>query len=140
MAPGPEEKSELTKVLAVRDAWIAALRAKDIDGLMNLLTDDVVIMHPGRASVVGSAANRADIAAVLANFNVNQEAVSDETVVIGEWAFDRSRAVTRLTPVSGSDCIVSRSKAITILRRRRDGAWQIARVIGNAELGEWQTQ
>jgi hypothetical protein len=53
--------------------------------------------------------------------------------VIGEWAFDRSRAVTKLTPVSGGDCIVSRSKAITILRQRSDGTWQIARVIGNAE-------
>lgn len=136
MASRQDEKSEITKILAVRDAWIAALKAKDIDGLMSLLTDDVVIMHPGRPSVVGSAANRADLAAVLAKFNVDQEAVSDETVVIGEWAFDRSRAVTRLTPVSGGDCIVSRSKAITILRRRRDGGWQIARVIGNADPGE----
>lgn len=136
MASRQDEKSEITKILAVRDAWIAALKAKDIDGLMSLLTDDVVIMHPGRPSVVGSAANRADLAAVLAKFNVDQEAVSDETVLMGEWAFDRSRAVTRLTPVSGGDCIVSRSKAITILRRRRDGAWQIARVIGNADPGE----
>lgn len=136
MPAGPDEKSEITSILAVRDAWIAALKAKDIDGLMSLLTDDVVIMHPGRASVVGSAANRADLAAVLTNFDVNQEAVSDETVLMGEWAFDRSRAVTRLTPIAGGDCIVSRSKAITILRRRSDGAWQIARVIGNAEPGE----
>jgi len=133
MPIGQDQRSEIARILAARDAWIVAVKAKNIDQLMSLITDDIVMMHPGRPSVVGRAANRVDLEAALARFDVDQEAVSDETIVVGDWAFDRSRVVTRLTPISGGEPIVSHSKALTILRRSQDGSWQIARVIGNAD-------
>jgi len=131
MSPGDEDA--VRHIIEVRDAWIAAVRAKDVERLMEYLTDDVVMMHPNRPAVVGKEANRADLVAAFGKFSVEQTAVSDEVIVAGEWAFDRSRATTTLTPVSGGERVRVRSKTITILRRQANGAWKIARVIGNSD-------
>lgn len=127
------DEDALGEIISVRDAWTAAVKAKDVERLMSLLTDDVVMMHPNRAAIIGRAANRADLQAAFERFHVDQTVVSDEVVVAGEWAFDRSRATTVLTPVSGSTTVTVQSKAITILRRQADGSWKIARVIGNLD-------
>jgi len=131
MAAGDEEA--VRQIIQVRDAWIAGVRAKDVDRLMGYLTDDVVMMHPNRAAVIGKEANRADLIAAFGKFSVEQTAESDEIIVAGEWAFDRSRATTTLTPVAGGVPVTARSKTITILRRQAGGAWKIARVIGNLD-------
>jgi ketosteroid isomerase-like protein len=130
---GPTESAAVRDVLKVRDSWLTAVRAGDVEKLMTLLTDDAVFMHPNRPAVVGSAANRADLLSAFARFSVDQEAISDETVVAGEWAFDRSRVTTTITPISGGNPVTVRSKTITILRRQADGTWKIARTIGNLD-------
>jgi len=61
---------------------------------------------------------------------VDQTVVSDETVVAGDWAFDRGRAHRTLTPVAGGDTIEVDSEVVVILRRQADGAWKVARTIG----------
>jgi ketosteroid isomerase-like protein len=107
--------------------------AKDIDRLMSLLSDDIVMMHPNRPAVIGLAANRADLLSAFEKFQVDQTVVSDEIVVAGEWAFDRSRATTTLTPAAGGTPMTVHSKAITVLHRQADGSWKIARVIANLD-------
>jgi ketosteroid isomerase-like protein len=127
------DEDAVREIAKVRDAWTAAVKAKDVERLIGMLTDDIVMMHPNRPAVIGLAANRADLLAAFGKFHVDQIVVSDEMVVAGEWAFDRSRATTTLTPVVGGAPVTVRSKAITILRHQADGSWKIARVIGNLD-------
>jgi uncharacterized protein (TIGR02246 family) len=127
------DEDAVREIIKVRDAWTAAIKAKDAERLMSLLTDDIVMMHPNRPALIGLAANRADLLAAFEKLHVDQTVVSDEIVVAGEWAFDRSRATTTLTPVVGGAPVTVRSKAITILHRQADGSWKIARVIGNLD-------
>jgi uncharacterized protein (TIGR02246 family) len=133
------ENDAIREIIQVRDAWIAAVKAKDINRLISLLTDDIIMMHPNRPAVMGKDANRTDLLAALEKFNIDQTVVSDEVAVAEEWAFDRSRATTTLTPVSGGNAITVRSKSVTILRRQADGSWRIARVIGNWDHPPGQT-
>jgi ketosteroid isomerase-like protein len=42
----PESKDSVASVLAVRDAWLAGLKSRDVERLMELLTDDVVVSPP----------------------------------------------------------------------------------------------
>ena len=130
MSPGEDA---VRQIIQVRDAWIAGVRAKDVERLMGYLTDDVVMLHPNRPAIVGKEANRTDLVAAFGRFSVEQTAETDEVIIAGEWAFDRSRAMTTLTPVAGGERVTVRSKTITILRRCEDGAWKIARVIGNLD-------
>jgi ketosteroid isomerase-like protein len=123
----------IREIIKIRDAWTAAVKVKDVERLLGLLTEDIVMMHPNRPAIVGLAANRSDLLAAFERFQVDQTPVSDEIVVAGDWAFDRSRATTTLTPLAGGAPVTVRSKAITILRRQPDGSWKIARVIGNLD-------
>jgi ketosteroid isomerase-like protein len=133
MTAAVSDEDAVREIIRVRDAWTAAVKAKDVERLMSLLTYDIVMMHPNRPAVTGLAANRAELLAAFEKFHVDQTVVSDEIVVVGEWAFDRSRATTTLTPIAGGTAVTVRSKAITILRRQPDGSWKIARVIGNLD-------
>ena len=127
------DEDVVREIIKVRDAWTAAVKAKEVERLMSLLADDIVMMHPNRPAIIGLAANRVDLLSAFEKFHVDQTVVSDEIVVSGEWAFDRSRATTTLTPAAGGAPVTVRSKAITILRRQADGSWKIARVIGNLD-------
>ena len=133
MTAAPGNEDAVREIIKVRDAWTEAVKAKDVERLMSLLADDIVMMHPNRPAIIGLAANRADLTAAFEKFQVDQSVLSDEIVVAGEWAFDRSRATTTLTPVAGGAPVTARSKAITMLRRQTDGSWKIARVIGNLD-------
>jgi len=137
--PANQDEVAVAEILKVRDAWIEAVRTQNVDRLMSLLTEDVIMMHPNRPAISGQAANRADLVAAFERFHVDQSVVSDEIVVSGEWAFDRSRSTTTLTPVSGSKPLTVRSKAITILRCQPHGSWKIARVIGNLDQSAQKT-
>ena len=36
----------VSQVLAVQRDWLAAVRAKDINALMKMVTDDIIVIHP----------------------------------------------------------------------------------------------
>ena len=125
----PESRDAVASVVAVRDAWLAALRSRDVDRLMELITDDIVVMHPNGRTDIGKAVVRADFERFFKQFTVDQKAVSDETVVSSDWAFDRGRVQTTLVPVGGGKPVQIDSEVVTILRREADGAWKVARTI-----------
>jgi len=124
-----ESRDSVAAVLAVRDAWLAALKSRDVGRLMELVTDDIVMMHPNGRTDTGKDAVRADFERFFQQFTADQRVASDETVVSGDWAFDRGRAQTTLVPVSGGNPVHVASEVLVILRREPQGTWKIARVI-----------
>ena len=61
---------------------------------------------------------------------MDQSATSEETVIAGEFAFDRASVSTRIIPVAGGQPSQVNSEVIVILRRTVDGLWKIARTMG----------
>jgi ketosteroid isomerase-like protein len=110
-------------------AWIAAVRASDVDRLLAMVTDDVVAMHPNSKTTKGKKELGDDFRRFFAKFRMDQTANSEETVVAGEWAFDRARVSTKVTPIAGGEPSQVNSEVIVILRRDDDGFWKRARSI-----------
>jgi uncharacterized protein (TIGR02246 family) len=52
--------SDSSKIAALREAWLAAVKASDADSLAQMLTDDVVVVHGNGRCVCGKEAVRAD--------------------------------------------------------------------------------
>ena len=125
MSAAPENE-EIEKVKA---AWLSALRAGDVDRLLALVTDDVVAMHPSGKSTQGKQELGDDFRQFFVKFRVDQAVTCEETIVAGEWAFDRSRVSTKLSPVSGGEPSQINSRVVVILRRDPDGSWKVARTI-----------
>jgi uncharacterized protein (TIGR02246 family) len=121
--PATYETEEIEKVKA---AWITALRAGDIGRLLGTVTDDVVAMHPNGKTTHGKQELAEDFRRSFAKFRMDQTAVSKETVVAGEWAFNRARVSTKVTPIAGGEPSQINSEVIVILQRGTDGFWKRA--------------
>jgi ketosteroid isomerase-like protein len=104
------------------------MRAADIDRLLSMVTDDIVVAHPGGKTTHGKQELADDFQRFFRKFRTDQSADSEETVVAGEWAFDRARVRTRVVPIAGGEPSQVNSEVILILRRDREG-WKIARTM-----------
>jgi ketosteroid isomerase-like protein len=115
-------------VLTAQRDWLAAVRAKNIDALMKKVTDDIVVIHPNGMTVRGAHELRADFERFFSQFDLEQSAVTEETVIAGAWAFDISKISSELVSVNGGDSKRIQSKVLTLLRQQGN-EWHIARVM-----------
>ena len=120
---------EADDIKELQAAWINALKAADIDRLMSMVTEDVVAAHPNGRTTHGKQELADDFRRFFRNFRMDQTATSDETIVAGEWAFDRASVSTQIVPVAGGEPSQVNSEVIVILRRGTDGLWRIARTM-----------
>jgi uncharacterized protein (TIGR02246 family) len=123
---GPETEA----VRKVAHLWTAAVASADINELARLMTDDIVVIHGNGRMSVGRDAVVADLSRSFQDFQVEQKVDFEETVVAGDWAFDRAKVHTTITRRKGGDRKNLESRAMTILRRSDQGDWRVARVIG----------
>jgi ketosteroid isomerase-like protein len=120
---------DLDDIKKLQAAWICALKAADIECLIGMATDDVVAAHPGGKTTRGKRELAADFRRFFGKFRMDQRATSEETVVAGEWAFDRASVCTQVVPLTGGEPSQVNSEVIVILRRGDDGLWKIARTM-----------
>lgn len=112
-----------------------ATLALDADALIDLWTDDGVMLRPGSPPVVGKKA----IAEVIRAWNPNPEQVTiirndidfREIEIVGDWAFEYG-TYESVWRESGSEEPLSMSgNLLRLLRRQPDGSWRCARAIWN---------
>ena len=117
----PTDEEAIRELVA---KWMAATKAGDLATVLRLMADDVIFMVPGREPF-GKEAFAANSAAMK---DVRIEGTSDiqELRVLGDWAWIRNRLSVRVTPPEGKPMVRS-GYTLTILRRKPDGEWVIAR-------------
>jgi uncharacterized protein (TIGR02246 family) len=106
------------------DSWIAASKAHDLPALMDMMTDDVVFMTPGRAPF-GKAEFAADSEHVK-GVAIEARAEVQEMEVFGARAYIRNHVRVELTSPGQAPKRVS-GYAMSVLRKEADGRWRIAR-------------
>ena len=121
---------DLDAIRRVARSWTAAIEAADLPALQTMMTDDIVVVHGNGRIVAGKEAVLADLTRSLESFVVTQAVESDETIVAGDWAFERARVRTRVVPRAGGPAAETPSVVLTILRRLPSGEWAVARTIG----------
>jgi uncharacterized protein (TIGR02246 family) len=118
----------VAEVRATQRDWLAAMREKNINALMQRVTDDIVVIHPNGKTVRGTEELRADFERFFRKFNLNQSVMVEETVILGDWAFDISKISSELMPIDSGDLERIDSKVLTLLRQQ-SSEWRIARVM-----------
>ena len=106
------------------DTWMKASRAGDTETVLNLMSDDVIFMVPGREPFGKQtfAANSRSMDGV----KLEGSADIRELKVLGDWAYLRNFIEITITPPGGPP--VQRSGfTLTILRKEPDGHWVLAR-------------
>jgi uncharacterized protein (TIGR02246 family) len=106
------------------EAWIGASNARNLPALMDMMTDDVVFMTPGRAPF-GKAEFAAD-SQRMKSVTIDARAEVQEIEVFGPRATIRNHIQIELTSPGQAPKRMS-GYAMSILRKEGDGRWRIAR-------------
>ena len=106
------------------NSWIAASKAHDLRALMDMMTDDVVFMTPGRAPF-GKAEFAADVERTK-GVAIDARADLQEIEVFGPRAYIRNHVRVEITAPGQAPKRMS-GYAMSVLRREADGRWRIAR-------------
>jgi uncharacterized protein (TIGR02246 family) len=114
---------------AIRDLhkiWIDAVNAGDLVRLLDLMTDDVMFLNPGRAPF-GRDGFPGGFTAAHQQYQVLCKSDLEEVLIAGEFAYTLCRDSLSLTPRSGGEAIQLAGHRITIYREQPDGRWLLAR-------------
>jgi uncharacterized protein (TIGR02246 family) len=117
-------ESEERQIRRLIDSWIAASNARDVPALMDMLTDDVIFMTPGRAPF-GKAEFAADVER-MKGVAIDARAEVNEIEVFGARAYIRNHIQVELTSPGQTPKRMS-GYAMSVLRKDPDGRWRIAR-------------
>src|SRR5690349_2160059 len=118
--PMSEDEAAIRNVV---DTWMAESKAGDIATVLDLMTDDVVFMVPGREPFGKQAFAAASDAMKTMCFD--GKANIRELEVLGDWAYIRNYLEMTITPDRGAP--VKRSGWTLTILRKEDGRWRLAR-------------
>ena len=118
-------------VETVRRAWVAAVAARDARALRELVTDDYEVWAHGAPALTGPEAVVDSMRAALDRYQIEQSFEPIETIIAGDWAFERGTERATVTPITGGPSQTMAQRALLILRRGSDGRWRYARGMTN---------
>lgn len=130
----PSDEAAVEAIAAANERLLNAFLARDLDGWLAGLAEDVVLMPPGEFMIVGIEAVREASRAQfswLEDYATEIEGDNLETVVAGSWAYTRSSYEARHQPLAGGEPVLDRARSLTIWERQPDGTWLVARHINN---------
>jgi uncharacterized protein (TIGR02246 family) len=117
-------ESEERQIRRLIDSWIAASNARDVPALIDMLTDDVIFMTPGRAPF-GKAEFAVDVER-MKGVAIDARTEVQEIEVFGARAYIRNHIQVELTSPGQTPKRLS-GYAMSVLRKDPDGRWRIAR-------------
>ncbi len=128
---------------AIQELYQAEIRANlslDTDAMANLFDDDVVIMEPGHAPLVGRDAAAQYLAQLKTTFADDEILAYDqdwkEVRPLGEYTVEWGTISGRVRPTAGGDEISYTYDVMRVLKRQPSGAWKIFRWIWNSPEAE----
>ena len=104
--------------------WMKASRNGDIAAVLDLMSDDVIFMAPGREPF-GKEEFRAASEA-MSGTEMDGRAEVHEIRVLGNWAWIRSHIEITVTP-PGAEGIYRSGYTLSILQKGADGRWRLTR-------------
>jgi uncharacterized protein (TIGR02246 family) len=106
------------------DTWLAASKVGDLATVLNLMTDDILFMVPGREPF--GKTEFASSFGAMRDTRIEGRSDIREIEVLGSWAFMRNHLEVSVTPASGTP-IARSGYVLSILRKEADGRWRLAR-------------
>jgi ketosteroid isomerase-like protein len=139
--PAPTEESQSAEakvqdasaIVSLRQAYEAAENAGDAAAVAALWAPDGVLMPAHAPAINGVEAILADYQRQYAHGKPEVSIRGEETVMSGNWGFERGTFALRLT-LTGGNVIEDRGKYVVLVTRQPDGAVKVSRLIFNSDL------
>ncbi len=112
---------------ALLKGYEGVLNASDVDGILELYTEDGVFMSPNNPSAVGIEQVEAAYTGAFQAIDLNVEFdIVEIEVISDDWAFARSNSAGTTTINATGDRVAEGNQELFIMRKI-DGDWKIAR-------------
>lgn len=114
---------------AIRDliaAWLRATAAGDLSQVLKLIADDVVFLTPG-VEPFGRKEFEAGFKGMQSQMRIEAQSKIQEIRVSGDMAYCWNKLTINITPLSGGEAKQRKGHALSVLRKKPDGTWVIAR-------------
>lgn len=115
------------------DTWLEASKRGDVETVLDLMTDDVIFMVPGREPF-GKAAF-AETSRSMKDITIDGRSEIQEIEILGDWAYLRNFLEMTVTP-PGGPAMTRSGYTLSILRREAGGRWRLKRD-ANLLAGAW---
>jgi|SRR2546425_7524206 len=119
-----QQRAEIEEVLK---SYERALNASDVGGVVQLYTDDAVLLAPEASSAVGIKAVQGAYTAIFQAIGINITfEIAEVKLLSPEWAFLRSNSTGVIKILANSAQIPGSNHELFVLRKSQ-GRWKIAR-------------
>ena len=131
--PRPSLEDDLAAIAAFNARYLQAINDEDIAALSALTTQGHIMLAPNRAPIVGKAANDELNGNAFEQFDFDETWTPEETVVAGDWAYQRGTFTVRAAPKAGGDVRDVRGSFLRIYERQPNGEWRMTRDMFNSD-------
>jgi len=128
--PNDRESIELR-----RQEWAAVVNARDVDGYIELLTDDVVWIPPGQPAVSGKQAFASWVRPFFERFSYEFVITEPELRVAGNWALERGTFETKMKSLNDGKTGQHAGAYLVLWRKEGGGVWRIERYVDDTRSG-----
>ena len=116
---------------AIRDVvrrWHVLTAAGDVDGVLELMTEDVVFLVAGREQPMrGREAFAQGLRAILATHRIESVGDVQDIVISDDLACCWAMLDVRITPLAGGETRRRRGNVLSVYWREADGRWRLVR-------------
>jgi uncharacterized protein (TIGR02246 family) len=121
------EAQQRAEIVGVLKSYEQSLNANDVTGVVQLYTDDAVVLAPGAPSAVGIDAVRAAYTGIFQAIDLDLTFdVAEVNVVSPDWAFLRSTSHGTVTILANGAQLPSSNQELFVLQKVY-GRWKLAR-------------
>ncbi len=126
----------------VHETYLAAINSNNADAILDVVTDDIVLIAPNTPVLDGKSQVQLWIERYLAAFDTSWQKTSVEFIVTGDWAYGRYIYTVIDTPRDGGTPQIDSGNGLNIYRLGTDGNWRVARDVWATDraLPDAQTQ
>jgi ketosteroid isomerase-like protein len=112
---------------------VVAVNSGDTATNLAGFTEDLVYLPPAGPPVRGKPALASFIGSFYEAFEAEIDMLPEETILMGDWAFQWGMITGTVQPLDGSEGVPLNGKWAYLYQRQPDGSWKIARDMYNSE-------
>lgn len=114
--------------------WIDAVNNEDIDAYANIIAKDAVWIPPGQQPIIGREAFKQWLEPFFGRYSYNFSISEPQFIVSGDWAFERAKFTSKMTPISGGAPMTHSGTFTVLWCRCKNKNWRIERYIDDTIL------
>lgn len=114
--------------------WIHAVNNENIDKYVNILGEDAVWIPPGQQPIIGREAFKQWLAPFFGKFSYDFSISDEKFIVSGNWAFERAKFTSKMTPNCGGDPMTHFGTFTIFWHRNEENKWHIERYIDDTNI------